>query len=358
MLKKINLLLLALMLMSVSLTAQALDFSKIDQLIFFGDSLTDSGFNDLFPEPNPGKAPTFTTFGGYVWSQYLARDLKGFVLPVYPGPNPADTITNNQFFPGPPYFSSGTKTGIDFAAGGSTTNSTGNGFPAPSLIQQVTAYLSTAPARLDPNNLYFVWSGANDILMLLQAPTIPTELELLTTANNAAINVGRAVAMLSARGARNIVVLALPNVGLTPAIELFAIGSNMPGLIPAMKNVSFTYNSMLNRELGKVIRQYGTHILYFDTYLLLDQVIQATMAGQPYVVDGQSFQFVNFTLPVCGLVPAILCPPGTPPGFMFADLIHPTDESHRLLSLAVEVALAHWNPTGGDDNNAFIRKIV
>src|SRR5471030_2961574 len=71
---------------SLSNTAEAISFGQISQVYFFGDSLTDSGFNDLwsFPTPlPPGKAPTFTTFGGYTWSQYVARDVKGFVLPVY-----------------------------------------------------------------------------------------------------------------------------------------------------------------------------------------------------------------------------------------------------------------------------------
>src|SRR5438093_1283999 len=84
-------------------TALAVSFNTINNIYFFGDSLSDSGFNDLWPTvaapPTvpplpPGKAPTFTTFSGYIWSQYIARDVKGFTLPIYPGPVPTDTITN------------------------------------------------------------------------------------------------------------------------------------------------------------------------------------------------------------------------------------------------------------------------
>lgn len=336
-----------------SMSAQALNFSQIDNIYFFGDSLTDSGFNDNYPTGYAGKAPTFTTYGGYIYSQYLARDIKGFVLPIYPGPVPADTITNNQVFfgAGDPLVS-GTKAGIDYAAGGSTTNSTGNGIPAPSLLQQINFYLATAPERLDPRNLYFIWSGANDLLVLLNNPTLPTQLQLLTAANTAANNIGTAVSELSARGARRIVVMSLPNIGFTPLIQEAAAARNLPTLPADMKTISFAFNSMLNTQLGRVIKRYGTSVLYVDVYDMLDAVIAATKAGRPYVVAGQSFQFVNYNSPACGLgVSALNCPPGTPQGYIFADTLHPTDMAHRVLSLQIEQLILAWNPNGGHDDD-------
>lgn len=334
-------------------SAYALKYGQISQVYFFGDSLTDSGFYDLWHIPAPlptGKAPTFTTFGGYTWSQYIARDIKGFVLPIYPGPVPADTVTNNAIYAGSstfpiPLFVSGTLHGIDYAAGGSTTNSTGVGETfAPSLHQEIQFFLANSPPILDPNALYFIWSGANDILKLLAAaPPFPTELQLLTAANAAAINVASEVETLANRGAKRIVVLSLPNIGETPLIREAAILNNLPTLQADIKNVTFTFNSMLNQQLGRVIAKTHVKVLYVDVYTLLDNVILATQAGLPFVIDGQSFRFVNYTDPACNVISAIYCPSTAPNNYVFADTLHPTDMAHRVLSLRVEQLIQAWH---------------
>lgn len=329
----------------------AIDLSTVSQVFFFGDSLTDSGFNDNWPfsggfPPFPalpaGKQPTFTTFGGYTWAQYVAHDIKGFALPIFP----ANNTTNNAIYASAPIlpFVSGTKTGINFAAGGSTTNSTG--FVevwAPSLHQQVTFFLSSlAPGqRLDPNALYFVWEGANDLLKVLANSTPPTQVQLLQTALTAATNIGRDVALLSAFGAKRIVVLSLPNLGVSP----LAIHNADPTAQVSLKNISFTFNSMLNTALGHVHKRFKhTKILLIDTYTAIDNLVTVTNAGLPFVIGGQSFQFVNATDPACfPAQSAILCPNGAPTNYVFADLVHPTDQTHRVLSLLVEQQLLNWS---------------
>lgn len=332
--------------------AQAIPFSQISQVYFFGDSLTDSGFNDLWDLAvsalPTGKAPTFTTFSGYVWAQYIARDIKGFTLPLYPAgsypfPNPADTITNNTTPLNGAGPVSGTLTGVDYAAAGSTTNSTGVGETwAPSLHTQIQHFISTKGGRLDPNAVYFIWAGANDFLALLSG-LMPSELQLLMTAQTAAINIANEVAILSQHGAKRVVVMSLPNIGITPLITQIANGGNIPTLPASMKTATYTFNSLLNQQLGQIIAQYGVKVLYVDVYTLLDNVIIATQAGRPYQVAGQSFQFVNYTQPACGNVPAaIYCPSGTPTGYVFADTLHPTDMAHRLLSLQVETLIEQW----------------
>jgi outer membrane lipase/esterase len=335
-------------------SAQAIPFGSISQVYFFGDSLTDSGFNDLWTIPTPrpvGKAPTFTTFDGYTWSQYIARDVKGFTLPIYPGPSPADTITNNSIYAGGTaptpgqFFVSGTLNGIDYAAGGSTTGSTGLGETwAPSLIQQINYFISTHNSQLDPNAVYFIWSGANDILTLLEAPTLPTQLQLLVASQTAAVNIANQVAKLSQYGAKRIVVLSLPNIGLTPLIGGAAVADNMPTLPSTFKSVTYTFNSMLNSALGTVLNQYpSVKVLYVDVYDLLDGVIQSVQAGQAYTIAGQSFPFVNFTTPACSTVTSsIYCPSSAPNNFVFADTLHPTNMAHRVLSLDVELLIQNW----------------
>lgn len=342
----------------VTSTAQALPFKDISQVYFFGDSLTDSGYYDLFPETNPAKAPTFTTFGGYTWSQYIAHDIKGFPLPTYPSPpGVADTITNNST----PSNGSAPTThdlfGVDYAAGGSTTNGDGN--PpltyAPSLHQQMTQFLSDAPFRLDPNAIYFVWSGANDILEVL--PTLPAnpvkkQRILLKTVKTAAANIGDTITALAARGAIRIVVMSLPNIGITPAIRLTGKANQS-----ALQAVSFNFDSFLNQQLGQVSKTFpAVKILYFDTYSLLDNVVQSVKQRKSVSVSvsGQthSFTFTNYKDPACGyfpsfpdFIPSIVCPSSSEAltGYVFADSVHPTNTAHRYLAYAVEAAIQNWS---------------
>lgn len=331
--------------------AQAFPLYEISQVYFFGDSLTDSGFNNNFTNANgfPTKAPTFTTYQGYTWSQYVARDIKGYPLPPPTGPfpvsNQVDRITNNTT----PLTSSSfgfvipDLTGIDYAAGGSRTNANpGVDFIwAPSLHQQIQYYLSTAPQRLDPKAVYFIWSGANDILYALSQPTMPTQIQLLQVADTTTTAIAKEVASLSARGAKRIVVMSLPNLASTPLVNGLAIQLGDPTFPASMKNLSFIFGSLLNQKLGALMRRHPVKILYFDTYTALDNLIENAKVGLPTVVDGQVFYFVNYTTPVCGNVSAILCP-NTSQGYVFADSVHPTDESHRVLSLEVERRMRLW----------------
>lgn len=345
----------------LSSAAQAIPFSSISQVYFFGDSLTDSGFNNLFYALSPppsyplGKAPTFTTYGGYTWSQYVAHDIKNFDLPADYNPqasNPVDLITNNTTtlslpppLPSPPnsWPVDPVLTGVDYACGGSTTNSLGYSLLwAPSLVAQIENFVSTQSGNLDPDAVYFVWSGANDLLNVISGPE-PTELNLLDAAYVATQNIASQVAYLSQHGAKRVVVMALPNLGTTPFVRQAAIDTMNPELPAMLKTVSFTFNSMLNQALGKVIKFYGVKVLFIDTYDLLDQVIQNTIAGKPYVIDGHSFVFTNYQDPACSGVPsAIYCPDNTPTGYIFADGLHPTDEAHQVVSLYVEQAIRDW----------------
>jgi outer membrane lipase/esterase len=335
---------LVLICSALTSVTQALPFSSISQVYFFGDSLSDSGFNNNITVGIPGKAPTFTTFGGYTWAQYVARDIKGFTLPTnYPAPPFSDTITNNTTPTNGPTGGAvdPVLTGINYACGGSTTNSTGFTFTwAPSLHQQVDQFISTTPV-LDPNAVYFIWSGANDILTTVSSSPAPTELQLLQTANTATTNIANEVAILAQHGARRFVVMSLPNIGSTPFVN--GLAASMPTLPAEMKNLSFTFDSMLNSKLGAVIKRTGVKVLYVNTYSLLDNVIAASRAGQPYVVAGVSFRFTNTTGEACApTVSSLFCTNNGVTGYVYADSVHPTDMAHQVIALQVEALIRNW----------------
>ncbi|KTD69138.1 MULTISPECIES: SGNH/GDSL hydrolase family protein [Legionella] len=337
----------------LSNTAQAVPFSEISQVIFFGDSLTDSGFNNTFTLGNgiPDKAPTFTTFNGYTWAQYLANDILGVPL-LPPGtlfPSLQDMMTNNTT----PIFVDPTRPpappvvplhGFNYACGGARTAAEPGitFYWAPSVQRQVANYLTTAPKTLDPKAMYFIWSGANDMLFGIQSQLNP--IEFMQLIDQTTTQIVQQVEALSARGAKRIVVLSLPNIGVTPFISGLAVTIGDPTLPANIKNLSFMFDSLLNQKLGAIAKRYKRHdvkILYFDTYMALDNLILNAEAGEPTVVSGQSFLFDNVTSPVCSAPLAILCQQ-TSNNFLFADSVHPTDMAHRALSLEVKNQIRQW----------------
>ena len=118
--------------------APAMAGGVYSQTWFFGDSLTDSGhFQDGLPADIRDVAGRFTTNPGLVWSQWLA---------AYYG---TDGTTDNQG-------------GTNYAIGGARIDTpVANTIP---VTAQVELYLSTHGGRADPNALYTVWGGGNDLL--------------------------------------------------------------------------------------------------------------------------------------------------------------------------------------------------
>jgi len=106
------------------------------------------------------------------------------------------------------------------------------------IATQVSQLLATGP--LDGTALYAVWGGANDIffqLGALQAGLI-TPAQLQANIGTAAGDLVRQMAILQAAGARNIIVVNLPDVGRSP----FGVASGQGAQISAITGL---FNSTL-----------------------------------------------------------------------------------------------------------------
>ena len=246
----------------------------------FGDSLSDAG----------QYGARFTTNPGLTFPMYVALTYGLSASPSFTGGN-------------------------DFAQGGARVNSPSADIPPNvpnlSIAQQVTGFLAHGPA--DPNALYQLQGGANDILQLagqLQAGQI-TQAQFQGLVAQAAVDLATQAARLQAAGARYVVVYTLPDIGLTPAAR-----SQGPGAQAQFSAVGNLFNSTLNASLA----QAGV------------QVIQVNQAGllREIVANPAAFGFTNVTLPVCTTSSALTCTPSTlrdPNGnltWAFADGIHPT----------------------------------
>lgn len=122
--------------------AQANDYSSVT---FFGDSLTDGGY--FKPLLGEGESGQFTTNPDNTWaSDFSARLGLRSTANTFGG----DNSGNN-------YAIGGARAGIDVDR---------DGVPVASAKSQVDSYL--ANNRVDPNGLYSVWIGANDLLAVVK----------------------------------------------------------------------------------------------------------------------------------------------------------------------------------------------
>ena len=152
----------SLMAMAIALAAMpAMAQSPYTKTVFIGDSLTDAGyFRPLLPASVQPVTGQFTTNPGWTWAQHVAN---------YYGTNGA-AHGNGQN--GANYAIGGARVGVDTSqvlAAGTPA------IPVYSLKTQTAQYLAANGGKADPNALYTVWGGANDLFAIQAgAPLVST----------------------------------------------------------------------------------------------------------------------------------------------------------------------------------------
>jgi len=251
--------------------------ASIDEMVVFGDSLSDVGqvyqsSNGLYP-PNP---PYFEGrySNGQVWVEYLAAQL-----------NLAETQ--------------------NFAWGGATTHSSGDS-PIPGLQEQVERLIRTEPT-LNSDALYVLWAGANDYLQGQQNVAVPVE------------NVMGAIATLSHQGATYFLVANLPDLGQLPATRSNGESARLTALTQA-------HNQQLQQRIQQLATQQPElQIVLLDVFSLYGGAL----------VNPNQFGLTNVT-ETC-LAGFQICP--NPDQFLFWDGIHPSTAGHQLLAEAAYTLL-------------------
>ena len=280
------------------------------QTVFFGDSLTDAGFfTPLLVQQNPAAAVLgrFTTNPGLVWSEFLAD---------YYGTGAAMAWTATGATPRP-------GTGTNYAVGGARVgvNSTGALGFTPSLATQMNAYLSANGGSADPNALYTVWGGANDLFAVAAAPTQANQ--IIGAAVTAQVGI---VGTLQGAGAQYVLVPTIPDIGLAPQFNGTAAGSAQGTALAA------NYNTALFGALA----QNGLSVIPVDTFHFLQEV----------VASPSTYGFLNVTSVACQppgsssltCNPATYINPSAPNTYLFADGVHPSTHAHELVAdLAVSM---------------------
>lgn len=279
---------------------------EIEKIYTFGDSLSDVGnvYNALLKATGTGFPPPPYFQGrfsnGVVWVEYLAEKLKLKPTPytsLPPGnPNAPD--------------------GINYAFGGASSGFNNAVYPqAPpsGLLTQVSVFttsLTQAKRSADPNALFTIWVGSNDYLFdRVTDPQVPVK------------NISTAVTALASVGAKNIMVVNLPDLGKLPATR---VNSQLSSQLTALTNA---HNSNLTNSLRVLRQSLGSRvkITLVDANTLFKTVLQYPRA----------FGFTN-TTDAC-LTNVSVCP--NPNQYVFWDGVHPTTAAHKQVQKLAYLAL-------------------
>jgi outer membrane lipase/esterase len=259
-----------------------------EALYVFGDSYCDVGnlfaaTGDTYPPP-PYYMGRFSD--GPIWLDHVA----GFLhLPLIP------SIFN----------------GTDYAFGGAwaTANQPLGTGEIPSVPTQVGQYLLQHGGKADPNALYIIEGGGNDIV---DTTTGSPELLGLEIAKNLA----NSEAMLRKAGARHFVIPDLFNVGLLPVAA---------GKVAFASAASIAANKGLNELLAREEQIPGVHILRMDVFSLMNAVQTAPT----------HFGFTDVTDPC---LTTVLC--SDPDHTLFWDTFHPSVFGHAFFAVTLENVLS------------------
>lgn len=290
----------------------------ISALYVFGDSLSDNGNLSLIGAsvgisvPNAPYAPGHAT-NGLTAVEQLALQLG---LPLTPALTPV--VGGNN------YAVIGAATGpVPVPVGPDNVIATyGITLPVPTgiLNAQVPLFLSRLTAPIDPDALFFIWGGANDLFIL------PTD----DVAAQAAANIGLAIDLLYGAGARRFLIPNLPDLGLTPSAGAAA---------SALSSSSDEFNVRLGQRLAT--RQFypGITLAQYDTFQAFNRLVaDPGLYGFTNVEDEC---YVGVPLAAFPLLPSAVC--STPSSYLFWDGSHPTAAGHALLGDGFSEAVSDMN---------------
>ena len=291
----------------------------------FGDSLSDNGnlaeiYQTNFPNP-PSYHDSFTN--GPVAAQLLATRL-GVSY------NPSLWVTGFKdvygLFGGAAYAG-----GTNYAVAGATSAAQAVGGPASiNLPFQVGAFGAHTNNAADPNALYVIDIGGNDVR---NAARQNTGIAAITAGVQAEL---AAIQSLSAIGARNFFVVNVPNVGVIPEFT-----QDNPSLAGAATTYSQQYDFMLNAGLGQLASS-GIHITTFDLYGFNTNLLANPAAyGLTNTTDRcyTATPFSAATTAQCGLNGANIN------AFAYWDSIHPTETVQALWAGGFIAALGVPEPS-------------
>lgn len=271
----------------------------VRNIVVFGDSLSDNGnFYNFMKQQMPQSPPYFEGrfSDGPVWIERLAA----------------------SYYPNAP-----TSHLQDYAFGGAGVSEDDEDDVLFTLRKEVNTYLEEHSQKANADTLYVVWIGANNYLGL------PEEGEKTLKDVNQGIVHG--LQKLVEKGARNIFVLNLPDLGRTPAATEF----DSKDLLTYFAK---QHNAALDASMVELKNTYPeVNWLYYDLNQMFTNVLDHP---EEYGITNTTDTCVNSTLgkddPKSMLNIAVTvkqhAKQNACAGYLFFDLVHPTAYAHQVMA--------------------------
>jgi phospholipase/lecithinase/hemolysin len=272
----------------------------------FGDSLSDAGNISIL---SLGNLPVGGVYSGgrftngNVWVQDLAQNL-GL-------PSPKPSLAG----------------GTDYAYGGAETGVTAIHAANPSdLPSQLGQFVAAVP-NPSPTALYTVWAGSNDVLDIANSTQTPEQQQ--ATVQQAVNNEVGFINGLIGHGAKNFVVMGVPDLGQTPNEKAHPLTD------AASTSLAIAYNTELGAALQQIMATGVAQFDYVSSFSMLDTGI----------VNPAAYGFSNVTQPVWNgnLTDAnsgtLAATGAAQNSYLFFDNLHPTAAGHALVAQGVAQTL-------------------
>ena len=271
-------------------------------LVIFGDSLSDTGNLSLATGgAAPGTAQPYYQgrfSNGLIWTDYLATGL-GLA-----GDAASYQLGGNN------YAYAGARTGgVDPVQG------------IPGLAAQVVGIWGSTHLAADPNALYVLVGGGNDMRdarSVVGGNATTRQADAQAAINNLYVSMG----YLASKGAKNVLISNLPNLGYS--FEAFALG-----LTAESADASARFNSLIGG-----LEAFGDSLGMDVDVLDMDGVLNQVRANPG------AYGVTNVNLPCAGFTGSTVFGPATSCSTsLFSDGFHPSNLGHQIIAQAAFSAL-------------------
>jgi len=282
-------------------------------MVIFGDSLSDNGNSyertqHFVPQTPPYFQGRFSD--GPVWAELLAQTL-----------SPDASFLQ------------------DYALGGAGVTAEDEDIDGLfTLGNQVKDYLNQSNQVVREDDLFVIWIGANNYLILPDDEKETVETVKLGTAN--------ALDKLLAAGAKNFIVINLPELSKTPFAQSLSEED-----FDKISRYTLKHNQMLDKLIADYQKEYpDVHWKLYDIHTMFNKVLVSPESyGFSNVSDTCFEEDLSASLkmrPVIRMEKLYnIEPPSGCEDYLFFDPVHPTAKAHRIMAMEILNDLADiFNP--------------